>query len=541
MFKDVIYKFLLAMLLCVLLTQLLGCASGAPFPALSAPTPDAGSATSPVTQTDEPRVAATRTPSPVSQADGQEVEVDRFIAGVEEIPAPITGSVPVASMSNKIQQMIPAVVKIVTGAGTGSGVIVQTQGNTGFVVTNHPVTRGGTRAQVTVKGGATYQADVLGVDAVRDLAVLKICCGGFSVAQFGDTASLEPTTEVLVVGYPRGMSGPATITRGIVSAVRFDASLQSQVIQTDAAINPGNSGGPVVSLGGEVLGITTFKYMDSGGIGFAIPSNTVIRQLPSLWASDQNPPSVPPLVPVTSPDANDELEARIHEAIQELIPTLVPTQIPTPQLPQTSVPSPISTPITTPLPPVSAPTLTIRAQACLLAAIPPLDELELEYFGFMAGDPYTNSVSSDFRETLTGLFPEVTAAYILEFLRDPGKYPAEHNSYRKFLEAVGYQAANRDFREELQRLRRADLLPDINEPMHEWSGRQSDPCTLPRLVAYSDDALMALLALETAKGQVNPWMQEAVTRITVRDIRAFRNRDPTTPLIYLVMEIADRY
>ena len=74
---------------------------------------------------------------------------------------------------------------------------------------------------------------------MRDLAVLKICCGGFPTAQFGDVVGLEPATEVLVVGYPHGIPGPATITRGIVSAVRFNTTLRSQVIQTDAATKPG--------------------------------------------------------------------------------------------------------------------------------------------------------------------------------------------------------------------------------------------------------------------------------------------------------------
>ena len=391
--------------------------------------------------------------------------------------------------------------------------------------------RGAASIQVTVGDDARYQAEILGEDSVRDLAVLKICCGGFPTARFGDVAGLEPATEVLVVGYPRDISGAATITRGIVSAIRFSTTLRSQVIQTDAATNPGNSGGPIVSLGGEVLGIVTFKYMDAEGLGFAIPSNVVLQELPALWANDRTPPQVPSLVPITGTVGDDELEARIQEAIQELMPTAVPIPIPAPQLTPAGIPAPTVSPTPTPVLPMPTPTL----HPCALATVPPLGQLNMEYTRFMAADAYANSVNTEFRGVLAGLFPEIAAAYILEFIHDPLRYA----SFRDYLGKKGYRAANIDIKAYFRQLRGSGVLPSLDVPLHQWSGRQSDPCTLPRVVIFADDELMTLLAVEIATESVSPFLREGAARLIMRDIYAFRDQDPSTPLLYLLLEKND--
>ena len=509
-------------LVCVLLLLSLGCDQSKMFPAFSAPTETVDSVTVPVPQADSrgfPDDGPTATPNPttlpISQTGGQDTGRDEFTDD---------GGVPLTSLSSKVQQVIPAVVRVNTDTGSGSGVIVQTQGTAGYIVTNHHVTEAATSIQVTVGDGSAYQAEILGEDAVRDLAVLRICCGGFPPARFGDVVGLEPATEVLVIGYPRGMSGPATITRGIVSAMRFNTTLQSQVIQTDAATNPGNSGGPIVSLGGEVLGIMTFKYMDSEGLGFAIPGNVVLQQLPSLWASDQVPPPVPSLVPITDPSADDELEARIQEAIQELMPTPAPTPIPAPQPPQASGPAPTLVTPPTPAPPT---TPTPTPHPCDFVVIESLEEFQSAYNRFMITDPYTNSVNTDFREVLAGLFPEIVAAYILEFIDDPLRYA----SFQDYLEKTGYQASGRDIRSDLQNLRHNG----------EWRFSRPRPvgCNWARAIVFHNDELMTLLAVEIAKSGVSPFLREAVTRITMRDIYAFRDRNPETSLIYFVLEMDD--
>ena len=127
------------------------------------------------------------------------------------------------------------------------------------------------------------------MDQVRDLAVLSICCSAdFTALPFGDVSQVQVGSEVIVVGYALGIEGPATVTRGIVSAIRDDEDAARQVIQTDAPINPGNSGGPLLSLSGEVLGINTFAIRQSGsgvaveGFGFAVSQATIESVLPGL-------------------------------------------------------------------------------------------------------------------------------------------------------------------------------------------------------------------------------------------------------------------
>lgn len=521
MFKVAVFRVLLL----VLVPLSAGCVLDVSPPALSAPTPTitpesltVPQATVRGDQISAPNTAPTPVAQTVSQAKGQENERETFTADVGETVHSDSGNAIAASLSDKVRQVIPAVVRISTNAGSGSGIIVQGQSNVGYVVTNHHVVQGATRVQVTIGDSATYQAELLGGDATRDLAVLKICCGGFPVAQFGDVANLEPGTDLLIVGYPHGMSGPATITKGIVSAIRFSTTLQSRVIQTDAATNPGNSGGPLVSLGGEVLGIVTFKYADAEGLGFAVPSDVVIQQLPSLWASEQAPPPVPSLVPITTPGSDGELEARIQEAIQELMPTPTPSPVPTIRAMPSSVPEATVGALPTPLPPT--PTL----HPCDLVAMASLAALESEYHRFMDVDPYTNSVNHEFRGVLARLFPKIAASYTLEFIDDPLKYA----SFRDYLEKVGYQAASSNIGTELKKLRHNG----------EWQiARLATGCDWARLQVFNSDNFMTLLAVEIAKEGVAPFMNDAATRITVQDINRYRDDNPTAPLIGFVLEM----
>ena len=121
-----------------------------------------------------------------------------------------------------VKQVRPAVVRIQTSSGSGSGVIFETQGRTGYVVTNHHVVEGEVQVSVIVNDSTTYRGSVLGTDSVRDLAVVSICCGSFQTLPFGNAAALQPGDEVVAIGYALGLPGEATVTRGIVSAVRYD-------------------------------------------------------------------------------------------------------------------------------------------------------------------------------------------------------------------------------------------------------------------------------------------------------------------------------
>ena len=206
-----------------------------------------------------------------------------------------------------VKQVRPAVVRIETRTGNGSGVIFETAGQTAYVVTNHHVVEGYGQVNVVVNDSATYAGTVRGTDQVRDLAVVSICCGRFQTLPFGDASSLEPGDEVVAIGYALGLSGEATITRGIVSAMRYDSSRQSNVIQTDAAINPGNSGGPMLSMYGEILGINTFRIDESNsgrtaeGLGFAISEITVQQRIPTLKTVQAAPTPTPTRRPSPTP------------------------------------------------------------------------------------------------------------------------------------------------------------------------------------------------------------------------------------------------
>ena len=206
-----------------------------------------------------------------------------------------------------VKQVRPAVVRIQTSSGSGSGVIFETQGRTGYVVTNHHVVEGEVQVSVIVNDSTTYRGSVLGTDSVRDLAVVSICCGSFPTLPFGNAAALQPGDEVVAIGYALGLPGQATVTRGIVSAVRYDSTHRSDVIQTDAAINPGNSGGPILSVSGEILGINTFRYDESQsgrpteGLGFAISGTTVQQQIPTLRADPPAPTPTPTRRPTATP------------------------------------------------------------------------------------------------------------------------------------------------------------------------------------------------------------------------------------------------
>ncbi len=216
-----------------------------------------------------------------------------------------------ALLSDMVRLARPAVVRIQTSSGSGSGVIFETQGTTGYVITNHHVVEGDARVNVIVNDSATYQGDVLGSDADRDLAVVRICCASFQALSFGNAAALQPGDEVVNIGYALGLPGEATVTRGIISAVRYDSRYLSNVIQTDAAINPGNSGGPMLSTTGEILGINTFRISETNsgrsaeGLGFAISGTTVQQQIPILKAGSPSPiPTQPATTPVPGQTAD---------------------------------------------------------------------------------------------------------------------------------------------------------------------------------------------------------------------------------------------
>lgn len=173
---------------------------------------------------------------------------------------------------------------------TGSGVVL---GRDGFIVTNAHVIEGGRRFVVVLPRPAVpgvpgrsalapvsqeVPAKLVGADRETDLAILRVALADLPFARLGDSDSLTPGQVVLAFGSPFGLA--SSVTMGVVSAVGRQLRDEDRMIyiQTDTPINPGNSGGPLVSADGEVVGINTLIFSQSGGnegIGFAAPSNIV--------------------------------------------------------------------------------------------------------------------------------------------------------------------------------------------------------------------------------------------------------------------------
>ena len=199
-------------------------------------------------------------PTPTPDVDATvEARVQAILtANTTQSPSAPTATLP-PELTSVIQRIRPSVVRIDTPFGNGTGVIIETAGETGIVLTNFHVIEGTNTVVVTVDDSSVFEATIRGVDSVRDLAVLNICCGAFKAMKFGDASELQPGNDVVSMGYALGIEGAATVTRGIVSALRYDNLLLSDVIQSDAVINPGNSGGPMMLPSGELLGINTYS------------------------------------------------------------------------------------------------------------------------------------------------------------------------------------------------------------------------------------------------------------------------------------------
>lgn len=157
------------------------------------------------------------------------------------------------------------------------------------VVTNNHVVSDTVNLTVTFSNGNSYPATVLGSDAYSDLAVVSVQApiAEFQPLEIVSSSTLEVGDPVIAIGSPFGLSG--TMTTGIISQLgrTIEESLAgsfpiADIIQTSVPINPGNSGGPLLNYEGKVVGITAAILQNSNGLGFAIPSNTILRELESL-------------------------------------------------------------------------------------------------------------------------------------------------------------------------------------------------------------------------------------------------------------------
>ncbi len=171
--------------------------------------------------------------------------------------------------------------------GTGTGFVWD---DLGHIVTNFHVIQEGQRARVTLSNGTVLDADLVGFDRDKDLAVLKVKPGSIVLTPLplGTSADLQVGQKVFAIGNPFGLD--QSLTTGVISALGREIEGASgrpieNVIQTDAAINPGNSGGPLIDSSGRVIGVNTAIYSPSGayaGIGFAVPIDIINHVVPQL-------------------------------------------------------------------------------------------------------------------------------------------------------------------------------------------------------------------------------------------------------------------
>jgi 2-alkenal reductase len=170
----------------------------------------------------------------------------------------------------------------------GSGFVYNFSGQI-VVITNHHVVQSVINLTITFINGDGYAATVLGSDPYADLAVLSVNAPSyeFKPLEIVSSSTLKVGDIVVAVGNPYGLAGSMSI--GIVSALGRTITEEqtrgypiANIIQTTAPLNPGNSGGPLLNLQGQVVGVTTAIVSNSQGVGFAIPSNTILREISSL-------------------------------------------------------------------------------------------------------------------------------------------------------------------------------------------------------------------------------------------------------------------
>jgi serine protease Do len=166
----------------------------------------------------------------------------------------------------------------------GSGFVVDASG---YIITNAHLVGDGQEIAVRLADRREFEATLVGYDAVSDIALLKIEASALQPVRIGDPASLKPGEWVAAIGSPFGLE--RSVTAGIVSAIGRTLPEESFVpfIQTDVAVNPGNSGGPLFNLRGEVVGVNSVIYSDTGGyqgLSFAIPIDVAMEVVAQLRA-----------------------------------------------------------------------------------------------------------------------------------------------------------------------------------------------------------------------------------------------------------------
>ena len=227
-----------------------------------------------------------------SQSDETTIQMQ---SQIDEINNLILTESKTLSLIDIFEKAEPGVVRVNTqrnqtgdeSGGVGSGFVFDKKGH---IITNAHVIEDSTKTVVTFLDGRSYNAQIIGVDKYTDIGVIKVNADLklLHPLSLGDSSNLQVGEPITAIGNPFGLSG--SMTSGIISQMgRLLPSGSGysipDVIQTDAAINPGNSGGPLLNMRGDIVGINTAIQSSTGeftGVGFAIPSQTVAKIVPTL-------------------------------------------------------------------------------------------------------------------------------------------------------------------------------------------------------------------------------------------------------------------
>jgi len=237
--------------------------------------------------------SATASPAPTPYTPGTWKPSDQQPldnATIPEINRRVSPSI--VGIVNRVRRMDRFQTLAEVDAGSGSGIIISADG---YIVTNCHVIEGATNIIVTLKGGDELPAELIGKDSRSDIAVLKIDRTDLIPIIMGNSEIVEVGETAIAIGNPLG-DLVGTLTAGVISGVNREVEMdgyKQTLLQTDAAINPGNSGGALVNIRGELIGINSLKSIYAGfddygnpiaaeGIGFAIPSNTVVPIIEAL-------------------------------------------------------------------------------------------------------------------------------------------------------------------------------------------------------------------------------------------------------------------
>ena len=314
----------LSLLFFLLLT--VGCGSSAtpsptPTPAstpTAEPTPDIRAVVRRVLAEEFPTPTAIPRPSPaadvISDADLEEI-TERVLDAIAAMPTPTPSPTPeptptpvvtptpspTPTLPTVIRKALKSMVRIrdtgANGGFVGTGVVVEIDATTGdfYVVTNQRLVREVTGLEITVIDGGEYAAEIHGSDEERDLALLRVCCEPEAVpVTFGDALTLQAGADVVAMGFSKDAETGATVSRGILSAIRYDPTLDRWIIQTDAPLGLDSSGGPLMTPDGRLIGININNAGDSenavmGNFGFAISEVTLSLHLPDLREQTASP------------------------------------------------------------------------------------------------------------------------------------------------------------------------------------------------------------------------------------------------------------